>query len=68
MVVKGQSKNISHQDFRMYQQSFDFLFEQKLTELKPDDIETRRDFFRGILNDWTGFVRRWDFMDAPPRN
>lgn len=62
VVVKGQGKSISHQDMRMYLQSFDFLFEQRLTELQPDDIETRRDFFRGLLTDWTGFVRLWDFV------
>jgi tetratricopeptide (TPR) repeat protein len=61
VVVKGQHKTISHSDFRLYSQSFDFIFEEKLNEGKPDDIETRRDFFRGLANDLTGYVRGWDF-------
>ena len=62
IVVKGQSKVIAHQDMRMYLKSFDFLYEEKLDEIKPDNIETRRDFFRGVLTDWTGFIKHWDFI------
>jgi hypothetical protein len=62
VIIKGQSKIIPHQDMRMYLRANDFLFEEKLTELKNDDIETIRDFFRGVLTDWTGFVRSWDFI------
>ena len=62
IVVKRQNKVIPHQDMRMYLRSFDFLFEERLAALQTDDIETRRDFFRGALTDWTGFVKGWDFV------
>ena len=61
VVVKGQHKTISHKDFRLYSESFDFLYEEALTKIQPDDIDTRRDFFRGLIHDWTGYVRQWDF-------
>jgi hypothetical protein len=61
VVVKGQQKTISHKDFRLYSQAFDFLTEEKLIEIQSDDLEIRRDFFRGLLSDWTGYVREWDF-------
>jgi len=62
VMIKGQSKVIPHQDMRMYLRAFDFLFEEKLAELQEDNIEKIRDFFRGVLTDWTGFVRKWDFI------
>ncbi len=61
VAVKGRTKLISHKDARLYRQSFDFLSEDALAEIQPDNDELRRDFFRGLLKDWTGYVKGWDF-------
>jgi hypothetical protein len=61
IIVKHQHKTISHRDFRLYSQAFDLLTEDRLVEIQPDNLEIRRDFFRGLLGDWTGYVREWDF-------
>ncbi|MDQ7788162.1 MAG: SIR2 family protein [Thermodesulfovibrionales bacterium] len=61
VVVKGNVTLISHKDARLYRQSFDFLSEDILAEVQPDTDEVRRDFFRGLLKDWTGYIRDWDF-------
>ena len=61
IIVMRQHKIISHRDFRLYSQSFDLLTEERLVKIQPDNLEIRRDFFRGVLSDWTGYVRGWDF-------
>ena len=59
--VKGTIKTISHKDARQYSRSFDFLSDDALIQIQPDTEETRRDYFRGLVKDWTGCVRHWDF-------
>jgi hypothetical protein len=61
VIVKGSRKVISHRDLRSYSQLCTVMSEEMLSDIQPDEIEIRRDFFRGILDDWTGFVREWDF-------
>jgi tetratricopeptide (TPR) repeat protein len=60
--VKGSLRFIPHRDARTYSQLFEFLSEDVLTTIQPDDDQIRRDFFRGILKDWTGYVKQWDFV------
>jgi len=61
VIVKGSLKVMSHKDLRSYSQSCTVLSEEILSKIQPDEIQIRRDFFRGFLHDWTGFAREWDF-------
>ena len=61
IVIKGEHRSISHRDFRFYTEHCDIITEEVIKAIKPQDEETIRDFFRGVLNDWTGYARSWDF-------
>lgn len=61
VTVKNTLKKISHRDARQYTQEFDFLSEDVLMQKQPDEHEIRRDFFRGLIKDWTGYTSGWDF-------
>ena len=61
VLVKGTIKKVPHRHARQCSQYFEFLSEDILTQIQPDTDETRRDFFRGLIKDWTGYVKGWDF-------
>jgi tetratricopeptide (TPR) repeat protein len=64
LAIKGVVKRMPHKDARQFCQSFDFLSADSLSQIQPDAEETRRDFFRGLIKDWTGYVKNWDFKRA----
>jgi tetratricopeptide (TPR) repeat protein len=61
LLIKGQRKVISHKDYRLYSECCNLLSEDAITSTQPDNVDTRKDFFRGLLRDWTGYVHEWDF-------
>lgn len=61
LIIKGQQKVISHKEFRLYSEYCNLLSEDAVTSTQPDNIDIRKDFFRGLLRDWTGYVQEWDF-------
>lgn len=64
LSIKGVVRRMPHKDARQFSEFFDFLSEDSLSLIQPDTEETRRDFFKGLIKDWTGFVRNWDFKRA----
>jgi len=61
VIVKGEYKIIPHREIRSYSPYLSVLSEEMLSRAQADEVEICRDFFRGLLDDWTGFVRGWDF-------